>query len=154
MSVVMAGVLAEQIKLAQSFISVYTQIILSLPRTQQLVSSRAHELRQLREQFRYMRTCADAVTAALHGTEAGPPRPPHEEAKRILYLAADIRRFTQAIAETASAIRADEALRHTPMPGSNGRLAGAVAEDILGYIREIDLLLTFAMQYGEARQNP
>lgn len=149
-STVLYGALGDQIKLASTFISVYTQIMHNLPRTQPLRVNNPKAIIELRRLLKHLRTAITDVGEALHGDNTPTvPAAAYTHEGYILYVVKSIRQSMRDIEAGVSKIETTPDLMEIPMPGSNGRLASSVASDIRGYVFEINQLLDFAQQYAE-----
>ena len=155
---VLYGALGDQLKLAYTFIAVYTQIMHNLPRTQSLRLSNHQAVVELRTVLKQLRTSISDANDALHGDDTPTvPISSYTDEGFILDLVKTIRRHIQDIEAGVSKIENTPELMDIPMPGSNGRLASSVASDISGYMSEINQILEFAQNYAQRimeRSNP
>ncbi|MBL8119119.1 MAG: hypothetical protein JNJ78_16410, partial [Anaerolineae bacterium] len=120
-------------------------------RTRPLGPEATVALGRLRQLMKYVRACMTSANDILHGDTPTVPLSSYTSEGFILYSVGEIRSSVQEIMQTVAEIQRDELLRYTPMPGSNGRMAGAVAADIQQYMLEIKEILDFAQQYAERR---
>lgn len=149
-SAVLYGALGDQIKLASTFISVYTQIMHNLPRTQPLRPNNPQAVIELRRLLKHLRTSITDVGEALHGDNTPTvPAAAYTHEGYIVYVVKSIRHSMRDIEAGVRKIESTPDLMSIPMPGSNGRLASSVASDIREYMFEINQLLDFAHQYAE-----
>ncbi len=147
---VLYGALGDQLKLAYTFIAVYTQIMHNLPRTQPLRLSNHQSVVELRGLLKRLRTSISDANDALHGDDTPTvPVATYTDEGFILDLVTTIRRHIQEIEAGVLKIETTPELMTIPMPGSNGRLASSVASDIRGYMLEINQILEFAQQYAQ-----
>ncbi|MBI1277874.1 MAG: hypothetical protein GC179_07080 [Anaerolineaceae bacterium] len=147
---VLYGALGDQLKLAYTFIAVYTQIMHNLPRTQTLGLVHHQSVVELRSLLKQLRTLISDANNALHGDDTPTvPVSSYTDEGYILDLVTTIRRFIQEIERGVSRIETTPELMDIPMPGSNGRLASSVASDINGYMFEIVQILDFAQNYAQ-----
>lgn len=155
--VVINGALNDQIKLALTFISVYTQISHGLPRTTPLGSESTQTLSQLRYLFKSIRVAITTASEVINNSAATLPSSALTAEGFIKYVVVNMRQPIRTIVEMAGEIAHNPLLRDTLMPGANGRHASAVAADIQQYTDAISQLLDFAEQYvrklrGEAEK--
>jgi len=149
-STVLYGALGDQLKLAYTFIAVYTQIMHNLPRTQPLRFNNHQSVIQLRGLLKQLRLSISDAGDVLHGDNTPTvPLSTYTDEGFILYTIARVRHYIQEIETGVLKIETTPALMDIPMPGSNGRLASSVASDIRGYMLEINQILDFAQQYAQ-----
>jgi len=147
---VLYGALGDQLKLAYTFIAVYTQIMHNLPRTQTLGLTNHEAVVELRSLLKQLRTAISDANNALHGDDTPTvPVSSYTDEGFILDLITTIRRFIRDIEAGVQTIETTPTLMNIPMPGSNGRLASSVASDISGYVLEINQILDFAQNYAQ-----
>jgi hypothetical protein len=147
---VLYGALGDQLKLAYTFIAVYTQIMHNLPRTQPLRLNNHQAVVELRTVLKHLRTSISDANDALHGDNTPTvPVATYTDEGFILDLVETIRRYTTEIEAGVKKIETTPELMDIPMPGSNGRLASSVASDISDYISEINQILEFAQHYAQ-----
>jgi hypothetical protein len=147
---VLYGALGDQLKLAYTFIAVYTQIMHNLPRTQSLGVTNHTSVVELRNLLKHLRTSISDANNVLHGDDTPTvPIATYTDEGFILGLVSTIRRFIQEIEAGVEKIETTPTLMDIPMPGSNGRLASSVASDIAGYMVEINQILDFAQHYAQ-----
>ncbi len=147
---VLYGALGDQLKLAYTFIAVYTQIMHNLPRTQPLRLANHQAVVELRRVLKELRTSISDANNTLHGDDTPTvPVSSYTDEGFILDLVTTIRRYTQEIEAGVNIIETTPELMSIPMPGSNGRLASSVASDIKGYMEEINQILEFAQHYAQ-----
>ena len=155
---VLYGALGDQLKLAYTFIAVYTQIMHNLPRTQPLRLNNHQAVVDLRGLLKRLRTSISDANDALHGDDTPTmPVASYTDEGFILDQVTIIGRYIQEIEAGVLKIETTPELMDIPMPGSNGRLASSVASDIRGYMLEIKQILEFAQQYAQRiaeRSNP
>jgi hypothetical protein len=148
-STVLYGALGDQLKLAYTFIAVYTQIMHNLPRTQPLRHTNAQSVSQLRALLKQLRASISDASDVLHGDDTPTvPLMSYTDEGFILFTIAAVRRYINEIEADVFKIETTPELMDIPMPGSNGRLASSVASDIRGYMLEINQILDFAQQYA------
>ncbi len=149
-STVLYGALSDQIKLAFTFISVYTQIMHNLPRTQPLRVTNPKAVIELRRLLKHLRTCISDAGDSLHGDNTPTISvDSYSDEGYILYVVKSVRHHIRQIEMGVTKIETTPDLMEIPMPGSNGRLASSVASDIREYMAEINKLLDFAQQYAD-----
>ena len=159
-STVLYGALGDQLKLAYTFIAVYTQIMHNLPRTQPLRLSNHQSVVELRSLLKNLRSSISDASNVLRGDNTPTvPLSTYTDEGFILSTIAVIRHYIQEIEAGVLRIETTPELMAIPMPGSNGRLASSVASDIRGYMLEINQILDFAQQYAQriverSSQNP
>ena len=151
---VMYGTLREKIKMAYMVISVYTQIIHSLPGTASLKLCQPppggpNDIIKLRDLLKHMRACITDANDIIQGDIPTLPIEAYTPEGYILHTVRDIRRYVVHIDRWASAIENDPEMDLTTLPGLNGKRAGDVATDILKHITEIVQILDFAQSYAE-----
>ncbi len=155
---VMYGTLRDKIKMAYMVISVYTQIIHSLPGTAALKLHQPppggpDDILKLRDLLKHMRACISDANDIIQGDIPTLPLSAYTPEGYILYTVRDIRRYMLHIDRWASAIEGDTEMDLAVLPGLNGKRAGDVASDILKHVTEIMQILDFAQSYAEqARQ--
>jgi hypothetical protein len=149
-STVLYGALGDQLKLAYTFIAVYTQIMHNLPRTQPLRLTNPQAVGQLRILLKQLRACISNASDVLRGDNTPTvPVSTYTDEGFILYTVLAVRQYIEEIEAGVSKIETTPELMVIPMPGSNGRLASSVASDIRGYMLEINQILNFAQQYAQ-----
>jgi len=159
-STVLYGALGDQLKLAYTFIAVYTQIMHNLPRTQPLRFTNPQAVSQLRSVLKSVRASISNASDVLHGDNTPTiPLEKYTDEGFILHIVTTVRHFIEEIEAGVLKIETTPDLTTIPMPGSNGRLASSVASDIRGYMLEINQILDFAQQYAHriierSNQNP
>jgi hypothetical protein len=147
---VLYGALGDQLKLAYTFIAVYTQIMHNLPRTQQLGLTNHTSVVELRNLLKHLRTSISDANNTLRGDDTPTvPVATYTDEGFILDLVITIRRYIREIETGVTKIETTPELMNIPMPGSNGRLASSVASDITGYMLEINQILDFAHNYAQ-----
>jgi hypothetical protein len=151
---VLYGTLREKIKMAYMVISVYTQIIHSLPGTASLKLCQPppggpDDVLKLRDLLKHMRACITDANDIIQGDNPTLPVSAYTPEGYILQMTRDIRRYVNLIHRWASAIENDPAMELAILPGLNGKRAGDVATDILKHIAEIVQILDFAQSYAE-----
>ncbi len=149
-STVLYGALGDQLKLAYTFIAVYTQIMHNLPRTQPLRLTNPQSVIQLRSLLKHLRSSISDASDVLHGDNTPTvPLSTYTDEGYILFTIKEVRYYIEEIEADVLKIETTPELIDIPMPGSNGRLASSVASDIRGYMLEINQLLDFAQQYAQ-----
>ena len=149
-STVLYGALGDQLKLAYTFIAVYTQIMHNLPRTQPLRMTNSQSVGQLRGLLKNLRAAISDASDVLRGDNTPTvPLSTYTDEGYILYTVSAVRHYIEEIEAGVSRIESTPDLMDIPMPGSNGRLASSVASDIRGYMVEINQILDFAQQYAQ-----
>ena len=149
-STVLYGALGDQLKLAYTFISVYTQIMHNLPRTQTLGVTNHSSVVQLRGLLKHLRSSISDASDVLHGDNTPTiPLANYSDEGFILSTTGAIRHYIEEIEAGVLRIETTPELMGIPMPGSNGRLASSVASDIRGYMLDLNQLLDFAQQYAQ-----
>jgi hypothetical protein len=149
-STVLYGALGDQLKLAYTFIAVYTQIMHNLPRTQPLGLTNQRAIVQLRTLLKQLRSSISDASDVLHGDNTPTvPLLTYTDEGFILSTIAAVRHYIQEIEAGVLHIETTPELMNIPMPGSNGRLASSVASDIHGYMLETTQILDFAQQYAQ-----
>lgn len=149
-STVLYGALSDQIKLASTFISVYTQIMHNLPRTQPLRMENHKAVVELRRILKHVRTHITDARDTLHGDNTPTiPVSSYTDEGYILQTVKAVRQSINQIDAGLCKIEANPDMLSIPMPGSNGRLVRSVVSDIRDYLSEITQLLDFAQQYAE-----
>ena len=128
---VLYGALADQLKLAYTFIAVYTQIMHNLPRTQPLRHTNHEAVIQLRSLLKQLRSAIRDASDVLQGDNTPTvPLSTYSHEGYILYTISGIRHYIEVIEAGVLEIETTPDLMAIPMPGSNGRLASAVVSDI------------------------
>jgi hypothetical protein len=149
-STVLYGALGDQLKLAYTFIAVYTQIMHNLPRTQPIPNLNPQSVIQLRSLLKHLRSSISDASDVLHGDSTPTvPLSTYTNEGFILFTVTQVRHYIQDIEADVLKIEMTPELRDIPMPGSNGRLTSSVASDIRGYMLEIKQILDFAQQYAQ-----
>ncbi len=147
---VLYGALGDQMKLAYTFIAVYTQIMHNLPRTQPLRLTNPQSVAQLRMLLKSLRTSISDARDVLHGDNTPTMQlSTYTDEGFILYIIGTIRHYVREIESGVTKIETSPELMDIPMPGSNGRLASSVASDIRGYMFDINQILDFGQQYAQ-----
>lgn len=147
--VVINGALSDQLKLSQTFISVYAQIIQGLPRPQPPAAGNLETLILLRHLLKSIRSTITSAGEVINNPAMTLPSTALTSEGFIFYVVANMRVLIQEIRDMAAMIEREPSLKDTLMPGANGRLAGAVAADIQQYMTAIMQLLDFAEQYAQ-----
>ncbi len=148
MDYVIFGALRDQLYMAYTVISVYTQIISSMPITETLFVSPIpnNVLRlpvELRELMRSMQFC---VIEASNLTQ---PSPHSVSVDRdILQLVGQVRRPIDEIDRSAAAIENDVTMKTVSLPGLKGKSAARIASEIREYMFDANQVLTFAQVYA------
>lgn len=149
-STVLYGALGDQLKLAYTFIAVYTQIMHNLPRTQPVPNVNHQSVIQLRSLLKHLRSSISDANDVLRGDNTPTiPLSTYTDEGFILYTVTQVRHYVQDIEADVLRIETTPELMNIPMPGSNGRLTSSVTSDIRGYMVEITQILDFAQQYAQ-----
>ena len=151
---VLYGALRDKIKMAFMVVSVYTQIIHSLPGTASIRLSQPppggpNDLTKLRDLLKHMRACITDANDIIQGDNPTLTLGSYTPEGYILHTVRDIRRYILNIERWSAAIENDPAIDLATLPGLNGKRAGDVATDILKHMAEILQLLDFAQTYAE-----
>jgi hypothetical protein len=147
---VLYGALGDQLKLAFTFIAVYTQIMHNLPRTQPLrLANNPQAVIELRGLLKQLRTAISDARDAITGADTPTvPISSYTDEGYILSSVTAVRHYIDEIEAGVNKIETSPELMDIPMPGSNGRLASSVASDIRDYMVEINQILDFAQNYA------
>ena len=149
-STVLYGALGDQLKLAYTFIAVYTQIMHNLSRTQPLPPLNPQSVSLLRTLLKHLRSSISDARDVLHGDNTPTvPLSTYTHEGFILFTVTEVRHYVQDIEADVLTIESTPELMNIPMPGSNGRLTSSVASDIRGYMVEINQILDFGQQYAQ-----
>lgn len=145
---VLYGVLREKVKLAYTAISVYTQIVHSLPGTGNLQLKGAKEPIRLRELLKQMRTSmADAHDIIQCDTQTLTVST-YTPSGYILSTVRDLRYRVQPVEQWAALMAADAGMA-VELPTLDGKRACDVAAEIQKYTGDVIALLDFAQSYAE-----
>ncbi|MEZ4669866.1 MAG: hypothetical protein R3E39_18330 [Anaerolineae bacterium] len=145
--VVLNGALNDQIKLALTFISVYSHVTYGVPAGNSIQAQS-----QLRHMLKSIRSAITNASEILNNSATTLPASALTPEGFITHVVSRMRKPIAEIDEITTAIQQESALRDTLMPGVNGRMAGAVAGDAQQYTHAITQLLDFAEQYVLKRQ--
>lgn len=153
---VLYGALREKIKLAYTAISVYTQIIHSLPGTASVRLSNAVPARdpiKLRDLMKHMRACIADAHDIIQSDTATLSLASYTPEGYILGTVRDIRRAIQHIDRWAASMTNDPGMQ-VELPTLDGKRACDVAAEIQKYITDVNSLLDFAQLYAERSGQP
>lgn len=154
---VMYGTLRDKIKMTYMVISVYTQIIHSLPGTASLKLRQPppggpNDIVKLRDLLKHMRACITDANEIIQGDQPTLPLSAYTPEGYILHTVRDIRRYIEHIDRWAAAVESDPDMDLAVLPGLNGKRAGDIATDILKHVAEIMQILEFSQSYAEKVQ--
>jgi len=148
MDSVILGALREHLYMAYNVITVYAQIVMELPITDNLyispignnVTRKPIELREA------MRDMQSYVVEANHLVQA--PFSVNRVENEILQRVSEVRRPIEFIDRWAAAIENDGMMKMVKLPGLKGKTAARLASEIREYMFDCNQVLIYAQAYA------
>ncbi len=149
--------LSEQIKMAYTVMSVYTQIVTTLPLTsslalQQLPPGTPRELASIRPLLRHMRDLLLQAHSAVLGDDTVTLPASYGWEGFILYLVGDVRRFIEETERWSAVIASDPRMQKAQVRQLNHKTIAAIGVEMRDQMNAIMTTLTFAQSYAFARK--
>jgi hypothetical protein len=148
---VLYGALREKIKLTYTVVSVYTQIIHSLPGTgsirlqQTMVTKDPTALRDL---LKHMRACMADAHDVIQCDTPTLSLPSYTPESYILFTVRDLQHSMQPVVRWGHMIANDPGMS-VELPTLDGKTAADVGAEIVKHVAEVCAILEFAEHYAE-----
>ena len=148
MNSVILGTLRDHLYMAYNVITVYTQIVMMLPVTDDLYISPIpnNVIRkpiELRELMRRMQLCVVEANNLVQGPLLG-----ESIEQDILQRVSEVRRPIERIDRWAAAIENDVMMKTVKLPGLRGKSAARLASEIREYMFDSNQVLIYAQAYA------
>lgn len=148
---VLYGALREKIRLTYTVVSVYTQIIHSLPGTGSIRLQRdmgTKDPTALRDLLKHMRACMSDAHDVIQCDTPTLSLPSYTPESYILFTVRDLQHSMQPVVRWGQMMANDPGMA-VELPTLNGKTAAEVGAEIVRHVAEIAAILEFAENYAE-----
>ncbi|MBL8164098.1 MAG: hypothetical protein JNJ61_19070 [Anaerolineae bacterium] len=148
---VLYGALREKIKLTYTVVSVYTQIIHSVPGTGSIrlqQHGNAKEPTSLRDLLKNMRACMADAHDVIQCDTPTLSLPSYTPEGYILFTVRDLQHSMQPVVRWGEMIANDPGMS-VEVPTLDGKTAAEVGAEIIRHVAEVSAILEFAERYAE-----